>query len=45
MPIGELFDLDELAQHCEKEKRWTFFVASEPCNVPGGVARSVLTSA
>ncbi|KAL1845711.1 hypothetical protein Plec18167_009211 [Paecilomyces lecythidis] len=38
MPIGELFDLDELAQHCEKEKRWTFFVSSEPCNVPGGVA-------
>lgn len=39
MPIGELFDLEKLAQQCEKEQRWSFFLASEPCNVPGGVAR------
>ncbi|KFY45624.1 hypothetical protein V494_00878 [Pseudogymnoascus sp. VKM F-4513 (FW-928)] len=39
-PIGELFDLEKLAVHCEKEKRWSFFVTSEVCNVPGGVARS-----
>ncbi|KAL2005904.1 hypothetical protein VTN00DRAFT_10397 [Thermoascus crustaceus] len=38
MPIGELFDLEKLAQQCEKEQRWSFFLASEPCNVPGGVA-------
>lgn len=38
-PIGELFDLERLAEQCKREKRWSFFVASEPCNVPGGVAR------
>lgn len=38
-PIGELFDLEKLAEQCKKEKRWSFFVSSEPCNVPGGVAR------
>ncbi|CRK16988.1 hypothetical protein BN1723_011175 [Verticillium longisporum] len=37
-PIGELFDLEALAAHCRKEGRWSFFVASEVCNVPGGVA-------
>lgn len=38
-PIGELFDLEKLAEKCKMEKRWSFFVTSEPCNVPGGVAR------
>ncbi|KAK2781586.1 hypothetical protein FQN52_001442 [Onygenales sp. PD_12] len=38
-PIGELFDLDKLAEECEKHNRWSFFVSSEVCNVPGGVAR------
>ncbi|KAI1108014.1 hypothetical protein F5Y14DRAFT_457511, partial [Nemania sp. NC0429] len=37
-PIGELFDLEKLAAHCRDAGRWTFFVSSEPCNVPGGVA-------
>jgi len=37
-PIGELFDLEKLAQHCKTTKRWSFFVTSEVCNVPGGVA-------
>ncbi|KAI0405304.1 hypothetical protein F4802DRAFT_607015 [Xylaria palmicola] len=37
-PIGELFDLEELAVHCRQAGRWTFFISSEPCNVPGGVA-------
>jgi hypothetical protein len=32
-PIGELFWLEELATYCEEQKRWTFFVTSEPCNV------------
>ena len=40
-PIGELFDLEKLAEKCKKEKRWSFFVTSEVCNVPGGVARYV----
>ncbi|KAK3403522.1 hypothetical protein B0T20DRAFT_28123 [Sordaria brevicollis] len=38
MPIGELFDLEELARECERQKRWSFFVSSEVCNVKGGVA-------
>ncbi|KAF2153233.1 hypothetical protein K461DRAFT_327623 [Myriangium duriaei CBS 260.36] len=38
MPIGELFDLEKLAEHCAKVKRYSFFLTSEPCNVPGGVA-------
>ncbi|KAI1104284.1 hypothetical protein F4804DRAFT_200322 [Jackrogersella minutella] len=37
-PIGELFDLERLAGHCRDQRRWSFFVSSEPCNVPGGVA-------
>ncbi|KAI1776402.1 hypothetical protein F4818DRAFT_379416 [Hypoxylon cercidicola] len=37
-PIGELFDLERLAAHCRDQGRWSFFVSSEPCNVPGGVA-------
>ena len=38
-PIGELFDLEKLAEHCKKINRWSFFVSSEVCNVPGAVAR------
>ncbi|KAI0470896.1 hypothetical protein GGR56DRAFT_682962 [Xylariaceae sp. FL0804] len=37
-PIGELFDLEALAAECRAQGRWSFFLASEPCNVPGGVA-------
>ncbi|KAB5545709.1 hypothetical protein GE09DRAFT_1289235 [Coniochaeta sp. 2T2.1] len=37
-PIGELFDLEELAEECKRQGRWSFFVSSEVCNVPGGVA-------
>ncbi|KAJ9619801.1 hypothetical protein H2203_008071 [Taxawa tesnikishii (nom. ined.)] len=37
MPIGELFDLEDLAEQCKKHNRWTFFVSSEPLNVIGGV--------
>jgi hypothetical protein len=38
MPIGELFDMESLAQHCSTAQRWTFFFTSEPLNVTGGVA-------
>lgn len=38
MPIGELFDLEELAKECEKQQRWTFFFTSQVLNVKGGVA-------
>ncbi|KAF2501240.1 hypothetical protein BU16DRAFT_546554 [Lophium mytilinum] len=37
-PIGEMFDLEALAEHCQMTGRYTFFVTSEVCNVPGGVA-------
>ncbi|RFU33939.1 hypothetical protein B7463_g2415, partial [Scytalidium lignicola] len=37
-PIGELFDLEKLAVKCKELKKWSFFLVSEPCNVPGGVA-------
>lgn len=36
MPIGELFDLEQLAKVCEEHQRWTFFVTSSPLNLPGG---------
>jgi hypothetical protein len=32
-PIGELFDLEKLAEQCNSAKRWSFFVTSEVCNV------------
>ena len=39
MPIGELFDLEQLAKVCEEQRRWTFFVTSIPLNLPGGKRR------
>ncbi len=36
--IGELFDLEALSKECERQRRWSFFVSSVPCHVPGGVA-------
>lgn len=33
MPIGELFDLEELSRVCENLERYTFFLSSEPLNV------------
>ena len=38
MPIGELFDLERLAEHCKRVGRWSFFLSSEVCCVTGGVA-------
>lgn len=39
--IGELLDLEKLSAECARQKRWSFFVASIPCYVPGGVASPV----
>jgi hypothetical protein len=36
--IGELMDLEALAEECERQGRWSFFLCSVPCHVPGGVA-------
>lgn len=33
MPIGELFDLQELSRLCAEKKRWTVFLSTSPMNV------------
>ena len=38
MPIGELFDLRELAAACERLQRWTFLLTSMPLYIEGGIA-------
>ncbi|KAH7027320.1 uncharacterized protein B0I36DRAFT_246750 [Microdochium trichocladiopsis] len=35
MPIGELWDLKALSEHCKKTKRYSFLLTSTPLNVPG----------
>ncbi|KAL5511947.1 hypothetical protein ACEPAH_5166 [Sanghuangporus vaninii] len=38
MPIGELFDLEKLAEVCAATGRYTFFFTSWPLNILGGCA-------
>lgn len=38
LPIGEMFDLDELAATCQRLGRWSFFVSSSPLNCARGVS-------
>ncbi|KAH7240763.1 uncharacterized protein BKA55DRAFT_648869 [Fusarium redolens] len=38
MPIGELFDLERLAETCKQLNRWTFFMSSTPFNMKGGIS-------
>jgi hypothetical protein len=35
VPIGEMWDLERLAETCKRKKQYTFFIASAPANVPG----------
>jgi kynurenine formamidase len=37
MPIGEMWDLEALADDCAADKRYSFFLTSAPLNIPGGV--------
>ncbi|KAA8651865.1 uncharacterized protein ATNIH1004_000763 [Aspergillus tanneri] len=37
MPLGEMWDLEDLARRCRRLGKWTFFVTSAPANVAGGV--------
>ena len=37
MPIGEVWDLDELAQECARDSVYEFMLVSSPLNLPGGV--------
>lgn len=32
-PIGELFDLEQLSEECQRRKRWTYFFSSVPLKV------------
>ncbi|KAL2701653.1 hypothetical protein AAEP93_005951 [Penicillium crustosum] len=36
-PIGEMWDLERLAEKCRARGKWSFFMTSAPANVPGGV--------
>lgn len=38
IPIGELWELEHLAQACAKDRRYTCMVTCAPMNQPGGVA-------
>ncbi|OXV06460.1 hypothetical protein Egran_05772 [Elaphomyces granulatus] len=38
MPIGEMFDLEELAALCQKLGRWSFFISSSPLKFANGVS-------
>ncbi|KAI5457183.1 hypothetical protein BGZ63DRAFT_395589 [Mariannaea sp. PMI_226] len=38
LPVGELFDLEDLSRKCADLGRWEFFIASSPLNMPGGVS-------
>ncbi|CAG7992812.1 unnamed protein product [Penicillium salamii] len=37
-PIGEMFDLEKLSEHCKATGRYSFFLSSMPLKVVGGVA-------
>jgi|SRR5215469_2095079 len=37
MPIGELWDMEELAEACAADGRYSFFLCSVPLKLPGGV--------
>ncbi|PCH04737.1 Hypothetical protein PENO1_026350 [Penicillium occitanis (nom. inval.)] len=38
MPLGEMWDLEGVAEVCRRQKRWTFFLASAPDIIFGGVS-------
>jgi kynurenine formamidase len=37
MPIGEMWNLEELAEDCARDGHYEFFFTSAPLNIPGGV--------
>ena len=43
VPIGEMWDLDRLAELCQKHGRYTFFFTSSPANVSGKLNSSKLS--
>jgi hypothetical protein len=45
LTIGELLALDDLAAHCEKENRWTFYFSAMPLKIEQGLASTGQTLA
>ena len=41
MPIGEIFDLESLAEECARRKRWSFFFSSVPLKVSAPFPSSI----
>jgi kynurenine formamidase len=41
MPLGELWDLDELAADCDADSRYEFMLTSAPLYIPGGVGSPI----
>lgn len=41
MPLGEMLDLEKLAQTCKEKGRYFFFFTAAPANVKGGIASHV----
>ena len=41
MPLGELWDLDELAEDCAEDSRYEFMLTSAPLYIPGGVGSPI----
>ncbi|QNO36889.1 cyclase family protein [Protaetiibacter sp. SSC-01] len=37
MAVGELWDLDALAEHCAREDRWEGLLTAAPLRIPGGI--------
>ncbi len=37
MPIGEMWNLEDLAKDCAADRRYEFFITSAPLNIPGGI--------
>lgn len=44
LPIGEMFDMEKLAEECKRLKRWTFFVASVPLKVSFPAIKQLMSS-
>jgi hypothetical protein len=40
MPLGEMWDLEAVAEVCRRLGRWTFFLTSAPANVVGMLCSS-----
>ncbi|KAK9472954.1 putative cyclase-domain-containing protein [Dipodascopsis tothii] len=36
--VGEMLELEDLAEQCRKNGKWTFVVTSAPLNTPGGIS-------